>query len=381
MAIYTNYGRFLKAKKFKESLEKYGETYMLFGLGNPRWDAEEPQSMPIAPYNTSILSDNTENNQFYDDHVCQYFSGDSNATPTVVNGEVQSGTYIEKCKSLVPPFPCIWSYPSAGENDFILEVGTHKVTQENYQNHCIKKNDSNEFVLYNNGVLVGVIELPSVNSLNIQYFTEMYIRGIALENGITKPPVGLLGAVKCDINFVKDIGAEDGALYTGDINQFWYGDRYWEIVSVDESDVDRYIDKAPAQEIYPHHLIFTATVNPRVLCEELNIDQYLVPRQIAIVTRERTPEIVRGETPAGDEIVYAKGKNFYRAYSNVFNFGQYATGEAHEVGDILNFTLPCTDGSSKTYPDGEFKFLLNDYIRGQIRQVHTIDRFGYVVGF
>ena len=56
MAIYTQYGRYLKAKQFKEMLEDKYEAYMLFGLGNPKWtDSNENQPMPFGPHNTNIL--------------------------------------------------------------------------------------------------------------------------------------------------------------------------------------------------------------------------------------------------------------------------------------------------------------------------------------
>ena len=31
--------------------------------------------------------------------------------------------------------------------------------------------------------------------------------------------------------------------------------------------------------------------------------------------------------------------------------------------------------------DGEFKLLLHDYIKGQIRENHSIEKIGYIVGF
>ena len=73
MAIYTQYGRYLKAKQFKEMLEDKYEAYMLFGLGNPKWtDSNENQPMPFGPHNTNILLYETSTtNQFYDANVQQ----------------------------------------------------------------------------------------------------------------------------------------------------------------------------------------------------------------------------------------------------------------------------------------------------------------------
>ena len=279
---------------------------------------------------------------------------------------------MDKCKNLIPPFPCIWKY-----DDTTNVITSPAVKQSEYRNYYITHPDS-DYSLFYIGSTSGIpaeqtIQMPT-DDLEKQYFAELYLRGKAYTADIITP-VGLLGAVKCDISFVKDIGTEADNLYTGGINQFWYGDRYWQIVNPDDSDLDNYINDDPVgdranQEIYPHHLIFTATVNPRVLCAELAIDKYIVPRQIAIYTRRITGNNHR--------------KNYYRVYENIFNFGQYATpndmdAAAPTGGEFLDFTLPCTvDGRSY---GGDFRFILNDYIRGQIRDDHSVDRFGYVVGF
>ena len=151
--------------------------------------------------------------------------------------------------------------------------------------------------------------------------------------------------------------------------------------------------------------MFNATVNPRTLCEELNIDQYLVPRQIAIFTRKKSFKantvdgsiyIEAGVDDSGNYYAkYEEGPLYYRANEYIFNFGQYSEVELEAFrknfgNKILNFTLPCDCGTVEgpgavaipyKTPNGEFKFLLNDYIRGQVRTRHSIDRFGYVVGF
>lgn len=437
MAIYTNYGRYLKAKLFKEMLDEQNDTYMLFGIGNPQWDDTTDtngQDITIAPYNTDIATYGTSSdNQFFDDNTNIWFqekdSGDSIKIeqaikngkpncdysinpPTYTNGEwigtgSDTGLYMYKCRRLIPSFPCIWQNYSDGDNKKILDCTISdtptEINQNNYHQYYITKElDNNYYVKNQSGAVSDIVAMPADSELKIQYFTEMYIRGRALKNNI-KVPVGLLGAVKCNIDFVKDIGTDTEKQYVGNIDQFWYGDRYWQIVRPDDSDIDNYIHdniNEPGnelynnQEIYPHHLIFTATVNPRSLCDELKIDQNLVPRQIAIFTRKKQAGVT--------------APLFYRAYENIFNFGQYTATEAtaiaaslpsQDVNTILNFTIPSTfdkaTGDNNTYknlhgetaehsyttPNGEFKFLLNDYIRGQVRENHSIDRFGYVISF
>lgn len=377
MAIYTNYGRFLKAKLFKEMLQEQGDTYMLLGLGNPKWDVSDSgQQIPIAPYNTSIIyKEGLSNNQFYDDHLCAAFTylngGQSDVENALLNSSIQnttSGNYLDKCKNLNPPFPCFWNYTEQ------ISINDINIPSTDYGSHYITKVDTN-YVLKNSGTLSQQVTIPSIDKIDAQYFAELYLRGKALALDGVKAPVGLLGAVKCSIDYVKDIGSTDNN-YEGLANQFWYGDRYWEIVNPDESDLDNYISEdIVSQDIYPHHLVFTATLNPRTLCSELAIDKCIVPRQIMICTRKKP-----------DSSTGVQNLNKYRAYENYFNFGQYTESDWEAISDDENkklcFTLPCTAGEdNNVFPAGDFKIILNDYIRGQVRNDHSVDRFGYVIGF
>lgn len=387
MAIYTNYGRYLKAKLFKEAIESQGAAYMLLGLGNPQWDVSgSNQSITIAPYNTSIISQaDAEHNQFYDNHVCSYFlnKDDREARAALVNGAINTdsaeGKYLNKVKNLVAPFPCIWTGDGSDEAQLSFGNGI-TVNQNDYQKYYVKY-DSNQYKLctVGNSTSEVTIEIPADDSIEKQYFAEMLLRGSSIVGANALPgniyPVGLLGAIKCSISFVKDIGFGENNHYTGDISQFWYGDRYWQIVNPDESDLDNYIedgeDSDGTQNIYPHHLVFTATVNPRTLYPILNIDKSIVPRQIAIYTKANN---------SGTPLPIC-----YRANEYYFNFGQFdevPSTESEYSDKLLNFTLPCTIGDMQ-YPDdpNRFRFVLNDYIRGQVRDDRSVDRFGYVIGF
>ena len=405
MAIYTNYGRYVKAKQFKDMLESYGDTYMLLGLGNPQWDdPESKQVIPVAPYNLNTIK---EMGQFFDDHLnLSYTKTDAVASENAILDSNpcpnQLGEYVKACGNLIPPFPATWNfqgYPIAtfiieGDNGSDGDVQEVRITQDNYASCYVQKDpESGRFLLTGKVKTSGgdiveiqkkpIEELPPINSLDRQYFSEMYLRGKAVENGF-KAPVGLLGAVRCAVDFVKDIG-DNPESYTGDVSQFWYGDRYWQIVRpVDpirgsaQVNIDSYINSDAGQDVYPHHLLFTAMVNPRALCHELQIDQYLVPRQISVFTASRRE--------SGSEL--GARKKYYRAYENVFDFGQYGVGELPSPpsgGEVLKFALPVsvpsTDGTMYQTNKGEFEFFLNDYIRGQVRTAHTVDRFGYVVGF
>jgi hypothetical protein len=389
MAIYTNYGRYLKAREFKEILDgENNETYMLFGIGNHLWDSQS--EIPIAPYNTSIITDNTvTNNQFDDQHVNQYFMKGNSVNQTLTNGMPQHGSLADISAEYLPPFPCIWQ---------LYDTNDVLISQDDGAPEDIKRDQFHRFYITSNedtytwykigddnasvadiGTTGPITKMPAA-----QYFSELVLRGNALEhnklylNDNTKAcvPVGLLGAVRCTVDFVRDIGTDEDGNYRGLSRQFFYGDRYWEIISPDE--------KLGQGNILPHHLIITSTINPRNMQEVLKLDQNIIPRQIAIYTRKK--KIV------GSDI--KDGKTFYRVHQNLFNFGQYEQTDFKPEnqwpsnGEILNFAPAYYTGDDDDRVlhqddiDDRFNLLLVDYIKGSVRvDKHAIDRFGYVIGF
>ena len=416
MAIYTQYGRYLKAKQFKEMLEDKYEAYMLFGLGNPKWtDSNENQPMPFGPHNTNILLYETSTaNQFYDANVQQYFT-DNNTAEQFVSYSKPNTEYARKVAELLPVFPAIW-YKYEPPKDQETQQQTDMFTISNnvdidlmeYQKYYIKHNGDN-FRLYkinDNPNGINNVTIPSTPIAKM-YFAELYLRGLAIENHIMAP-VGLLGAIKCNLSLVRDLGVDESK-YTGLQSQFWYGDRYWEIVNPNDASLEDYIkykdesgnlSASGVAEYYPTHLLFTSMINPRNLCDDLNIDNCIAPQQLAIYIRKKHYNT--------DTNAYENGKPYYRVDgNNIFNFGQYtadsikdynieynSAARAYKLQGtnkplnekyIFNFTLP--DKNHKynyddpKLNDGEFKLLLHDYIKGQIRESHSIEKIGYIVGF
>lgn len=415
MAIYTQYGRYLKAKQFKEMLEDKYEAYMLFGLGNPKWtDSNENQPMPFGPHNTNILLYETDTtNQFYDANVQQYFT-DGDTTEQFVSYSKPITEYARKVAELSPVFPAIW-YKYEIPTDPEIPLPTDMFTISNDVNIDLMKYQNYYIQSGGDGFHLKDITTPTLdNKVNIpstpiakMYFAELYLRGLAIENHIIAP-VGLLGAIKCNLSLVRDLGIDESK-YTGLQSQFWYGDRYWEIVNPNDTSLEDYIkykdesgnlSTSGVAEYYPTHLLFTSMINPRNLCDNLNIDNCIAPQQLAIYIRKKHYNT--------DINAYESGKPYYRVDgNNIFNFGQYTAesikdynieyiqaARAYQLSNkdkplnekyIFNFTLP--DKNHKynyddpKLNDGEFKLLLHDYIKGQIRESHSIEKIGYIVGF
>ena len=413
MAIYTQYGRYLKAKQFKEMLEDKYEAYMLFGLGNPKWtDSNENQPMPFGPHNTNILLYETSTaNQFYDANVQQYFT-DGDITEQFVSYSKPNTEYARKVAELLPVFPAIWyKHPVPTKEDdptsdmFTINNDINIDLME-YQKYYIKHNGGNFLLHKIGGTSDNEVNIPSTPIAKM-YFAELYLRGLAIENHIMAP-VGLLGAIKCNLSLVRDLGIDESK-YTGLQSQFWYGDRYWEIVNPNDTSLEDYIkykdesgndSTSGVAEYYPTHLLFTSMINPRNLCDDLNIDNCIAPQQLAIYIRKKHYNT--------DTNAYENGKPYYRVDgNNIFNFGQYTADSIKDYNIeydlaarayklqgtnkplnekyIFNFTLP--DKNHKynyddpKLNDGEFKLLLHDYIKGQIRENHSIEKIGYIVGF
>ena len=420
MAIYTQYGRYLKAKQFKEMLEDKYEAYMLFGLGNPKWtDSNENQPMPFGPHNTNILLYETDTaNQFYDANVQQYFT-DNNTAEQFVSYSKPITDYARKVAELLPVFPAIWykyeppkkpgEQPQQDMFTISNDINNDDINIDlmKYQNYyIISGGDGFHLKDVTNPALDNKVNIPSTPIAKM-YFAELYLRGLAISNGI-KAPVGLLGAIKCNLSLVRDLGTDESK-YTGLQSQFWYGDRYWEIVNPNDTSLEDYIkykdesgnlSTTGVAEYYPTHLLFTSMINPRNLCDDLNIDNCIAPQQLAIYIRKKHYNT--------DTNTYENGKPYYRVDgNNIFNFGQYTTDSIKEYNIkyiqaarayqlqgtnkqlngkyIFNFTLP-DENHKYNYDDpklndGEFKLLLHDYIKGQIRENHSIEKIGYIVGF
>lgn len=438
MAIYTNYARYLKAKEFKKMIEDQGDTYMLLGLGNPFWDSiveNAVAKMPVAPYNIAIMKINSANeNQFFDASCHQSFisatkNESSYSSITVDDVMIASSptadSYLDLIQKCLPPFPCSWEDDPLHTRVVYSSSNISSITLGELKNYFI---DPGTRHLYGSGGDTGIHDYGAEdiplgdsqeNIIYRQAYADMYLRGRALASGITHP-VGLLGAVKCNVNFVKDLGADERT-YTGAVNQIWYGDRFWEILDSDPLDSTSIEQYFKTEDDLPHHLLFNATINPMQLAPELKIDQNVVPRHIAIFVRHRDDRAEVEQVDGVDQAVLvhdAPGPRYYPVDGNtIFNLGQcfyreetdehdqtsvsweglptkfppdydesdpenpYSNATEYWLDHMLNFTLPVKTSDGKIYPDGEFKFILNDYIKGSVRDKHSIDRIGYVLGF
>ena len=181
MAIYTQYGRYIKAKLFKEMLDTNNETYMLFGLGNPYWD-DDSQQMPIASYNTSSLITESPS-QFYDIHINQWVNRYRHLPVKYVNnGEATDEPPSALLANNIPPFPCTWqNYGEDGsQSDKILLTGSSTVIRQNHlQDYYIIEN-SGSYELYNfSSNVPESISVPT-DSIGRQVFVELYLRGKAI---------------------------------------------------------------------------------------------------------------------------------------------------------------------------------------------------------
>lgn len=369
MAIYTQYGRYIKAKLFKETLQTNNHVYMAYGIGCPYWDTYKSGSnkdteqiqMPVAPYNETVKSllDSSNPNMFYDNNSYQTIAPDNNS-------EVYALTH-DDANSLNPKFPCLW------KNDTNVEVlkfidGTSLMLNDNYKDVYV--GSDNVCHKYLNNAIIGSINPNDLTKQQMQFYAELRLRGIAHSVG-RKHPLGLIGMTKCDVSLVRDIGSD----YTGSIDEFWYGDRYWKIV--------RPSDDISIDGEYPHHVLISSTINPGALASDLNLERWLSPRQIAIYTLPKTPVTPKAE---------------FRISECIFNVGQYTDEEllsmisANNISpdNIVQLVTPFTAGSNEHYGTlqefknvvhNRFSLLLHDYVKGFEKDDHSVERFGYVIGF
>jgi hypothetical protein len=354
--------------------------------------------MPIASYDAVSLRnpDDADSNQFFDDKVCQYILSSDYRKTLVDSGNIYgTDNWVYEYRKLMPPFPCLWK----GENeDVVLSINGTSINKNNYYMYYIKSNGTH-FSLYmcnDERPIIADFDYAAItDDVSREYFSELYLRGLCVEKWHITP--GLIGAVRCKVEFAKDIGFDESR-YTGALNQLYYGDRYWE--TVPDSDVASYYDEylhnhrvSQNEDVnYPTHLLISALINPGYLVNNLNIDQNLCARQIAIYTSKRSEDL--------------SGPIYYRQGEYLFNFGQYCkkeingkwmwvprygnTGSAISEEDeskVLDFTVPykIDEDGTRIYPlsdeSKKFNFVLHDYILGNKRDKQSADRISYIVGF
>lgn len=381
MGIYTDYGRFQKAREFKNYCNSDAGIWFGFGLGSPRWDdlVEDsngnlvPNCPPSAPNPYSPVYRNfvsykgsslVQQEFALIDRSFTYDQLDPSIIPTDQEIIDNADTYPQEEYE-----PCI--IPFDGTAQYWLDQ--YKESPNSYfptsalpMFPVAYQHDWDSYITnYDSSVQPEPID-PS------QF--ESYSYNLHLQEGYDCTlPVGLLAFIQGSAVFVEPIEGEPSGSPSESLRTFKYGAHYWRIVPDSEITYNK----------LPHHVLLTVSVFPNELHNSAVVEQSLCVRQVSVwkfptsIYQDR-PELdptSQNPVPRSSQVVQRKDLNIQRT--------DPSTGvETPHISGKFNLPINCMrplNPNDSEHPTAEM--LINDYMTARKRDVQQTDRYGYIIGF
>lgn len=393
MGMYTDYGRFMKARQFKNWCNSGAGIWFGFGMGSPRWDYEvlvdSTRSKPNVP--TSSPSAFTPLYKWFATYKNPEWESPSIGDLADQEYTLLDGSAIIETEEVPTPTPYIktndelreeaLTFPdenlSPSMSVFYNRMGIPYIRKylwdPSYKDEPTEVYPSpfippfpvsyyNDWISHLESMGTGydpesVPTVPSdpseyENYSYAKYFHDVYNRNVYL---------GFLSFIQGKAYFVEPI--EDTEVQES-IKTFKYGKHYWRIVP----DADINYGKLP------HHILLTATVFPNELINDTIAERYLLVRQVSVF---KFPDYLASQWGLNDETV-PRSRQVVRADTLKF------VPEKSDIPVLGEKTVPfnCVnplDPNDTDNPTAEM--LINDFMTGRQRDIQQTDRYGYIIGF
>ena len=370
MGIFSDVGRFFKAREFKKYMESEGGAWMAFGIGSENWDYfvkdktnNSVMNIPVAtPRSSSSMKEWIAKDR-----------GILDVSQLILNPNERiflDTSYIKENET-IPDYEQIpnrldqkdiprklYLTESSTTADFTtidydnIEVETDEQKIKSIKNPTFPqcyirdfKGDNGEWLIDFN---VDRKTKPSDHTLY-----HRWAKSILVKDSITnKNPLGFLSLVKADVQFVKlaDESVNKSDESVNNMNIFMYGSHKWKTINDEE-----------AEKINAHHILITCTVFPRDLHDDEIVESEMNVRQVQVYHLNK----IEGLTHSGDTKL---GKD--EIPNSVRNINCYFKS--------LETTFP--EGSI-VINDNKIELLINDFMSQRIRKVNQSDRYGFIIGF
>ena len=360
MGIFSDVGRFFKAREFKKYMESEGGAWMAFGIGSENWDYfvkdktnNSVMNIPVAtPRSSSSMKEWIAKDR-----------GILDVSQLILNPNERiflDTSYIKENET-IPDYEQIpdrldqkdiprklYLTESSAAADFTtidydnIEVETDEQKIKSIKNPTFPqcyirdfKDDNGEWLIDFN---VDRKTKPSDHTLY-----HRWAKSILVKDSITnKNPLGFLSLVRAYVKFVTPSDeAEDN------ISVFMYGAHKWKTISDEE-----------AEKINAHHILITCTVFPRDLHDDEIVESEMNVRQVQVYHLNK----VEGLTHSGD----TKLDNI-RSVRNINCYFKSLETTFPEGSIVIN--------------DNKIELLINDFMSQRIRKVNQSDRYGFIIGF
>ena len=388
MGIYSDYGRFMKARQFKTYCNSGAGIWFAFSIGSERWDQIAPDSdenyHPFVP--PSSPSAYTP--------LYRWFTSYKETTGVLLPQELAlldrsfaseedppfypSDQYMEDYATTKPSTQLSPSY-----NFFMNNVFTSVPWENQYKTVYNKYYPSPSIPVFAVGYENDWSPLtdsypsdfdPTEEPTDPSQFKEfaynhhIYDGLIGSDQG-KQVPLGLLSMIQGSAYFVEPIEGEPESTPTSSLKTFKYGSLYWRIVP----------DIEITRNHLPHHVLLTVTVFPNELSDLAIVEKELPVRQISVM---KFPDSMVSDLgldqdplPRSAQVIKRKRINIMYHTSSGTKINEYPVPNAD---NIVNIPFACKDPLN---PEDTIEVLINDFMTGRVKDVQQTDRYGYIIGF
>lgn len=386
MGIYTDYGRYMKARNFRQWAMSGAGIWFGFGIGSPRWDFQVSNGVqPVPNVPTSAPAAFTSLYRWFTSYKgIDPNTGDLNASEYALIDT----SYIEDDATLQPLSP-IPTKPTNAEikQDYEtvptdeLSVGVQYLTTSggvSIDNHLWDSTAPSVSQMNYPSPFMPPFPAGYMHDWDVlkQYYNatpqlppsdpseyEAYAYWTHFNDSILNP-LGFLAFIQGAVHFVEPLDGDVAQSPENTLKTFKYGANHWRIVPESEISLNK----------LPHHVLLTVNVFPNDLSEDDIAEQYLHVRQVSVF---KFPDSVLNDIPALALDNIPRSAQVLRRKDCWFTANTLHPFPPSGVTRIpYGFDAAPSTGSSQ-YAE----MLINDYMTARIRTVQQTDRYGYIVGF
>lgn len=405
MGIYTDYGRFMKARQFKEWCNSGAGIWFGFGLGSPEWDniitddgrgrPNVPPSSPnlysplyrwftsykeehgatppatLAPQELSLIDRSywgTTDGEWPDDSTV---ISNPNLPPS------QSSPSLGFYKTPTDSNPSFFNYENRESNDFTLLFPQVPVFPQSYEDDW--SGIGKPIDVYNSTSNFDPDVEPTDPSQykDFAYNYHLYYSDYNYSgSNFFGAPLGFMSFIQGSAQFVEPLEDDSSTESIDNIRKFKYGNHYWKIVP--DSDIESLMGENPL----PHHILLTVSVFPNELAKSSLVELQLPVRQVSVF--KFPDELVTplgldvSPLPRSNQVIMRESLNMiYHKLESDHSITKSDNYSDHKNIPFHGF-LPMDPNNTNT---PTIEMLINDFMTARKRDVQQTDRYGYIIGF
>ena len=358
MGIFSDIGRYFKAREFKTYMESGGGTWLAFGIGSSNWDyfvkdanGNSVLNVPVSTPRScaSVKSWIAKDRDISD--VSQLILN-PNERIFLDTSYISEGTTVPEYNQIpstleekdVPSQLYLSEFSSSAQilkrNYDSIEPSTPDDEARMIKNPTFPQCYMRDFKSGDDWLIDFDVD-PDVTPNDHSLYNTWAKSVLAKESFTNKNPLGFLSIVKAAIRFV--IPTDEPV---DNINIFMYGSQKWKMLN----DQD-------AEKINAHHILITCLVFPGDLHEKEVVEKEMTVRQVQVYHFNQIEGVTHSD---GTKLNIHSIKNKDCYFKS------------------LNTTFP---SGSKVILESQMELLINDFMPQRIRKVNQSDRYGFIIGF